>query len=291
MENIIKNVTAKALQVNPEDVKVAYRLMGGMSNFTFVVEVLGEVYTFRIPGKNAYVFVDREEEVVNIKKVDALGINNETLYLDTKTGYKLAKFVKGISLSDTENPEHYLSDVAAVLKTLHESKIDAARDYQPYERLTSYEKLVNDLDFNHEVKYFELRDEFLSYRAFLDQFPKVFCHNDSQISNIVVESDQTYLLDWEFGGNNDPLYDAACVGNKDFDLALKFLPVYLEREPKAEEFKRLYLWRAFQCLQWHNVAMYKELIGLSAELGVNFKFVAGLYLEKAEQFLSEAKKY
>ncbi|MGL4337455.1 MAG: phosphotransferase, partial [Turicibacter sp.] len=180
MENIIKSVTAKALQVNQDDVKVAYRLMGGMSNFTFVIEVKGEKYTFRIPGKNAHVFVDRVEEAQNIEKIEGLGINNETVYLDTEAGYKIAKFVEGLSLGDCETPEVYLQDVADVLKTLHHSNLVAAKDYQPYERLASYEVLVNDLNHSHDPRYHALKEEFLSYREFLDQCPKVFCHNDSQ---------------------------------------------------------------------------------------------------------------
>ena len=74
-------------------------------------------------------------------------------------------------------------------------------------------------------------------------------------------------------------------------MALKFLPVYLGREPQAEESRRLYLWRAFQCLQWHNVALYKDLIGLSKDLGLDFNMIAAAYLTKAEQFLSGANQY
>jgi hypothetical protein len=90
---------------------------------------------------------------------------------------------------------------------------------------------------------------------------------------------------------NDPFYDCACVGNQDFALAEEFLPIYLNHQPKPEEWRRLYLWRAFQCLQWHNVALYKELIGLSQELKVNFKGVAAAYLVKAESFLDSADRY
>lgn len=290
MKSIIKSVTAKALGVEESSVRIDHRLMGGMSNFTYVVEVNGVKYTFRIPGKNAEVFVDRQEEKENIAIIDALKMNNETVYIDVEKGYKIAKFVEGTSLSEVGNPEAYLDEVAVVLHKLHDSGLKAVDDYRPYDRLEAYEKLVSDQGEHHSEKYFELKAEFLGYRSFLDQFPLVICHNDSQISNMVVEADQTYLLDWEFTGNNDPMYDVACVGNKDFDLALAFLPVYLGREPKASELKRLYLWRAFQCLQWHNVALYKDLIGLSQDLHLDFNMIAGMYSMKAEQFLTEAKK-
>lgn len=287
MEQIIKSVTAKALGVEESQVKIDRRLMGGMSNFTYVIEVEGAKYTFRIPGKNASVFVDFAAEKENIKIVDALNINNETVYTDPSTGYKIAKYVEGTPLSEVEDPTKYLEEVSKVLHILHESGLKAADDYRPYDRLEAYQKLVTDFGVEHDPKYFELKDQFLSYRSYLDQFETVICHNDSQISNMVVEADQTYLLDWEFAGNNDPMYDVACVGNKDFSLALVFLSVYLGRKPELDELKRLYLWRAFQCLQWHNVARYKDLIGLSQDLHLDFNAIANMYLAKADQFLTE----
>lgn len=291
MENIIKSVTAKALGVSESQVVVDERLMGGMSNLMYVILVNGEKYTFRIPGKNSEVFVNREEELANIQIIDELGINNEMIYFDTKTGYKISKFVEGIPLSEVENPDLYLKEVSKVLHVLHESGLMAKDNYAPYERLDSYEKLVANFGYQHSEKYFELKQTFLRQRPFLDQFPKVICHNDSQISNMVVESNQTYLLDWEFTGNNDPMYDVACVGNKEFELALKLLPIYLGREPQKEEVRRLYLWRTFQCLQWHNVALYKDLIGLSQSLQLDFSLIAAAYLTKAEQFLIESKQF
>jgi thiamine kinase-like enzyme len=99
------------------------------------------------------------------------------------------------------------------------------------------------------------------------------------------------LVDWEFGGNNDPLYDIACYGNNDFRFALGLLPVYLGREPRKEEWERLYLWRVFQCLQWHNVALYKEAIGLSAELHLDFRLIAQAYVDKANKLFDEAKQW
>ena len=291
MESLICSTTAIALGVARSDVTIDYRLMGGKSNLMYLVSAKGKKYTFRIPGKNSEVFVDRKEELFNIQIIDGLGINNKLVYFDTKTGYKLSKFVEGTPLGEMPDPESHLEEVACVLHRLHDSGLKAHKDYGPYERLEKYEQEVKLLGYTHDEKYTHLKSVFLSHREFLDQFEQVICHNDSQISNIVIGEEQPYLLDWEFAGNNDPMYDVACVGNKDFGLALKFLPVYLGREPRAEEYRRVYLWRAFQCLQWHNVALYKEMIGLSQDLGVDFKGVATLYLAKAEEFLNGANQY
>jgi len=287
MENIIKKIASTALNLPEEQIEISHRLMGGMSNLMYVVTANHAKYTVRIPGKNAEVFVDRVEEKRNIAIVEPLNINNETVYLDTDTGYKVARFVEGTPVGELENKEAQLPPIAKLLKTLHESGLQADKDYGPYERLAKYERLIG----GHSPRYHQLKEEFAAYKPLLDQADKVICHNDSQISNIVLGQDKLYLLDWEFAGQNDPFYDVACVGNQDFTLAEKFLPIYLGREPERSEWVRLYAWRAFQCLQWHNVALYKDLIGLSADLGVDFKMVAGAYLDKAEGFLTQAAQY
>ena len=291
MEQKIKLITANALNVLEEQVHVESRLMGGMSNLMYLITVKGGKYTFRIPGKNAEVFVNRATELSAINQIESLNLNNKTVYFDLDTGYKIAEFVEGTPLSEMKNPELYLEEVAQVLHRLHDSKLTAINEYAPFERLEKYEKLIKEKEVSHELSYFDLKAKLLKNQTFLNQFNKVFCHNDSQISNIVLAKDKTYLLDWEFAGQNDPFYDLACVGNQDFDLALKILPIYLGKKPVNQDFKRLYLWRAFQCLQWHNVALYKDLIGLSQDLNVDFKLVAENYLKKADNLLMHAERY
>ncbi len=288
-EQIITESVSQILKIDKKDVEVVHRLMGGMSNYTYVVKALDKKYTYRIPGKNAEKFVDREIEKSNIDIISKLGLNNETLYLDLKNGHKLAEYIEGTPLSEL-NPLDYLEKAAEVLKRVHNSGFKASNNYGHLERLKLYESYLEKYNHNHGKKYYELKEKWLKLsKKYLDSSRFTLCHGDSQISNFVVSSDKLYLMDWEFTGNNDPFYDIACFGNNDFNHALSILPIYLGHEPSTEEYNRLYFYRAFQTLQWYNVALYKEYIGLSVELGVDFKFVANMYLDKAERFLNEIK--
>ena len=264
-----------------EPVTMESRLMGGMSNQMYIIGYQGERCTFRIPGKNASMFVDRHLELKNIEAVRELGINNETLVFDTANGYKLAAYVDGTPLSQLE--DLHLKEAAAVLHELHDSSVRFENDYDPFARLSLYESYHR----HQSEAYQATKAALLQYESYLAAQPKVACHNDAQRSNFVLADGKTYLLDWEFAGNNDPLYDIACFGNINFDHALALLPVYLGREASNDDIKRLTLWRTFQALQWHNVAWYKEDIGLSAELGVNFAAVAEKYLALAASLLSQ----
>jgi len=288
-EQIIKEVCIKVFNVKEEDVKLENRLMGGMSNYTYVVSIKSKLYTFRIPGKNAEKFVDRVIEKYHIELIEDLNLNNKTIYLDVDLGYKIAEYMEGQPLHELD-PLNYLKEAASVLHKIHGSNIKSKFDYNPLKRLKDYEDYTKEYNHIHSERYNDLKQRFLSYKEqFMDDSKLVLAHGDSQVSNFVVTKGELKLMDWEFTGNNDPFYDIACFGNTNFDHALALLPVYLDKEPTIEDFNRLYFFRTFQTLQWHNVALYKEFIGLSIDLGVDFMFVANLYLDKAERFLNSIK--
>lgn len=282
-ELIMNEIKDKITSYLNEDVQIVERLMGGMSNQMYVIEKENETFTFRIPGKNADQFVDRHIELKAIEAIRTLGINNETVLLDTTNGYKLAEYVDGTPFSQL--PDLMLDQAANVLHQLHDSAVRFENDYDPFGRLALYESYHN----HQSDEYRATKANFLSYKPFLEAQARVACHNDAQRSNFLQSGDKTYLLDWEFAGNNDQIYDIACFGNIDFAHAQALLPVYLGRTPNQEEIKRLTLWRTFQALQWHNVAWYKEDIGLSQELGVNFAAVANKYLQLAQLLLAQVE--
>ena len=287
-ESQIKKTTASALGISENEISIDHRLMGGMSNFTYVIKVSDERYTFRIPGKNAERFVDRIVEKTHIPMSESLGLNNETVYLNVDTGEKIARYIEGVPLS-TLNPLDYLEVAASLLHQIHQSGLNSPHAYNPFERLETYEGYLKAYDHTHHQRYLDAKATLLSHRPFLNQFETVFTHGDSQLSNFIVEGDTLKLTDWEFSGMNDAFYDLACFGNNDFAHAEALLPVYLKKTPSDEDWNRLYLWRLFQTLQWHNVALYKHFIGLSDDLNIDFYKVSNLYLDKAESLIKKLK--
>ncbi|MFV0425372.1 MAG: phosphotransferase [Bacilli bacterium] len=283
MESKVKKIVKDAFHT--EEFEILSRLMGGRSNYTYVIVVDENKYTLRIPGKNGNLFVNREYEQANLRDVNKLKINNETVYLDLKSGVKISRFIEGESLFNFEYDKYY-EQVSKILHTVHNMH-RMENNYNPMGRLSMYESFCIDLGFSHSNQYYELKDRFVSYLEFLKNDELVACHNDAQPSNFIVGNDgKLYLTDWEFAGNNYALYDIACFADGNIDAAIKLLEVY-KINPDVDDYKRVYLWRMFQTLQWHNVAMYKELIGLSQELLVDFYKVANDYLITAEKLLEK----
>ena len=76
-------------------------------------------------------------EEKNMNKIESLGINSNTTYLDPSKGYKIAKYIEGAMLTD----DCSLEDVTSTLKKLHDSEFLFDNNYDHLERLASYEKI------------------------------------------------------------------------------------------------------------------------------------------------------
>ena len=285
MNELIITTAAKALNIEENDVKIVKRLLGGMSHFTYHIQAKDIDYTIRLIGKAGNLYVDRVEELENIKRIIPLGLNNETVFFDTKTGVRIAKYIPGTVLTELDIMDH-LPKIAETLKKLHNSKIEPFKDYELKKRLERYESYIN----CRSEKYLELKSKwFQMYEDVYQKYPKVFCHNDAQRSNMVLANNQLYLLDWEYAALNDPYYDIASFGNVKFDDALMLLEAYLERKPTKSEADHVRFYRMYQALQWHQVALNKEAIGLSEELHFDFKLLAEKYLNLAHTLYLEMK--
>ena len=271
--------------LHAHDAKIVIRLEGGMSNYTYVVECQGKKYTYRVPGKFAERFVDRDDEWANIQEVDRLGLNNVTTYVEIRSGEKLAEYVEGTIMSTTDVVSYNEMSVKA-LKKIHNSDMKF-KDYDAFGRLDTYQNYCIETGFTHPQEYLNLRNKLEVLRKQYVSVPMVPCHCDYQPTNLVINGDKLYVLDWEFAGMNDPFYDIACYGNAGFDKALALLEAYVGRKPTEEELKRLYFHRAFQCLQWYNVAIFKDRVGLSKDLNMDFNAVALMFLGMAKDLLEK----
>ncbi len=278
MENKIKKIASDVFKTSPDKIKIEYRRLGGMSNYTYVISHNDNWYTIRILGEGAEIFVDRKAEEHNLKEATKLGIVNETVYFNVKTGVKISKYIKGEYITAQNVKDHY-EEVAKVLRLVHNSNLKAYGDFDPIGRIEKYQSYSK----NYDLEYQEIKNWWKDYYIkHYQNIPHVFTHGDGQRSNFVIGEDKLYLLDWEFSGQNDPLYDVSVFGQNDFNDAINLLPIYLERTPTEEEYFRIRFYRLQQVLMWYHVALYKDDIGLSAKLSLDFKLIAENYLKEAK---------
>lgn len=281
MNNIIIEKVSKILKVKKEEIKIVRRLLGGMSHYTYLVEVDETLYTIRLIGEAGNLYVDRFEEKENIKRIDALKLNNETVYFNEETGTKLARYIEGDVLTELD-AMNYLPLIAKSFRKLHNSDIKAYKSYGLIDRLNLYESYN---EKQSEV-YLDLKSKWLEiYEKNYKNRKEVFCHNDAQLSNLVLSNNKVYMLDWEYSANNDPLYDIASFG----EHAVELLKYYLKRKPTKEEIRDVNFYAMFQWLQWYQVAIYKNNISLSDTINFDFKQLANTYMERINELYLKIK--
>ena len=242
-----------------EGAKIEKQILGGMMNNSFLVSYKNKKYILYMPTAQANEMVDRKEEKRHLDIVYPLGITSKNVYFNIEQGIKINEFINGNSINNLNDYDAY--KVADILKKLHSSKTLSNLDYRPFDRLIAYEKealVFGELD----KTYRRLNKLVFDNKDFLESDPLVLSHNDFQKSNIVYndETNKYYMIDFEFMGNNSPIYDIACFANNDVTDGLVLLKAYFNN-PTIEEKKKFYLWRIFVSLQWYLVAIIKHYRG------------------------------
>ncbi len=263
-------------------------LQGGMMNDSSIITDGEKKYVLYVSTDQANEMVDRVLEKQNQALVYSLGITSKNVYFDTDKGIKINEFIEGSSLDKID--EYDVKKVAKLLHILHNSPVLCRDDYNPFARLLGYEEELKAFCSTRDEMYLEIRNELFKHREYLENQKKALCHNDAQKSNIIKStSDEYYLIDFEFMGNNDPIYDIATFGNADVREGFELLKAY-EPSTSKDLMKRYYLWRMYVSLQWDTVALIKHYRGEGKIHHFNFLDVAAHFQANAYIAYQEFKK-
>ena len=274
INNLLKDVLG-------EGSSIVSPLVGGMMNISYIIkDKNNKKYVLYISTEQANEMVDRPLEKEHQAIAASLGITSKNIYFDTTKGIKINEYIEGTSI-DKINEFDY-EKIAKLFHIFHSSKQLSKLDYNPFSRfINQYEKEAKEYQKELDPLYVKLREFLFTYKDYLESQKKVLSHNDAQRSNIVKdENDNYFLIDFEFVGNNDEIYDIATFGNGRVEEGRKLLDYYFVN-PSRDEIKRYYLWRIYVSLQWYNVAIVKHFRGEGKAHGFNFLDVASFFLNNA----------
>lgn len=196
-----------------ENVQVIERL-GGMTNRSYKIRIPQKgVYCFRIPGQGTEEIIDRKKEKISTMLACDLEIE-PPLFLWREDGVKITQFIEGAQLLSAKcmRQEKNILEVVKIFKKLHTCNIDTGVEFEYWNKVQSYETVINknkislysDYD-NIKMKVSEIWRKIRSEQS-IESVP---CHNDPLCENWVCGTKKIYLIDWEYGGMNDPVWDLA----------------------------------------------------------------------------------
>lgn len=182
----------------------------GMTNTTFKLEIKGNKWVLRLPGKGSSAFINREDEAFNAMLASDLKLNVTIDYFG-RDGLELTRYLEdnqAVSRATILANPRIIPAIAQLFKQLHSSTVPFRNTINVFTRnLDLFENLVaKDYPFPDIATITHAMERagrlFQQYRIAMTP-----CHNDTTPTNFLLAHDEIKLLDWEYSGNNDRLWD------------------------------------------------------------------------------------
>jgi len=213
--------------------------LGGLTNHTYKVTLSdGDEYVVRIPGEGTEEMICRHDEIISTKLACDLGIDSQLLYFN-ENGTKLTRFIpNAITMhSDLLKEPCHIQQVAAIFRTLHNCEVDTKVPFEVFDMANNYEKIIIEKAVPLFDDYLQTKAEVMRIKNEIDKnldIKKVPCHNDPLCENWIEGNGRMYLIDWEYAGMNDGMWDLADVSIEagfDEECDQMLLTDYLGRKP------------------------------------------------------------
>lgn len=268
MMNNLLAVTSKALGVAKTDIK-NIRPVGGMTNINYEVSIGNDQYIVRLPGLGTEQFINRQEEKDNLQIGTELGINPEEIFFDTDTGLKITRLIPGSKTLTTEMTKkcEVMEAVTEIFRKLHHGKTQMENSFNLYKLMEKYEYIAEKEEVQFYLRFAQTKEEVMAIMLDYDQlsFLTAPTHIDALYQNFLQdENGKFYLIDWEYSGMFDPLWDVAThMMESAFNVAEEttFLQLYFKRAPTKEEEQRIIIHKIFQDYLWSLWTLFKEAKG------------------------------
>lgn len=232
--------------------------LGGMTNLVHRVEAPQGDVVVRIPGEGTEEYIDRAVEITNANAAYRAGVSPEVLWADAASGVMISRTVDGIF---TMTPELFKSRAGSpgrageVLSRLHASGEAFDFRFELFTMIDDYLKVLSTKDADLPDGYHDVVKAAEPVKAALAAKPAPLapCHCDPLCENFLDDGSVMWVIDWEYSGMNDPLWDVGDIsveGGMDEEQETDLLYGYFGREPTAAEKGRVVIYKAMCDLLW-----------------------------------------
>ncbi len=227
--------------------------LGGLTNLNYKIGS----FVLRIPGQGTHEYIDRQAESVAAKSASEAGVNVELIHFDAADGLMVTRF---LDRAVTMSPELF-RDLTSVeragraLRRLHTCAAPFSTDFALFEMIDEYKSLLAAKQAVLPDGYDEAEGIANRARSALAASPTSLapCHCDPLCENFLDTGTEMYIIDYEYAGNNDPMWDLGDLSvegdfTAEMDAALMF--AYFEGQPPQVDAARMLIYKALCDLLW-----------------------------------------
>lgn len=232
--------------------------LGGLTNLVHLVETPEARVIVRIPGEGTEEYIDRAVEIANANAAWRAGVSAQVLWADTARGTMVCSAIDGI---ETMTPALFAGREGApgragrALAKLHGSGEIFAFRFELFSMIDDYLSVLSTRDVPLPEGYHDIVRAAEPVKQVLADKPVPLapCHCDPLCENFLDDGDRMWIVDWEYSGMNDPLWD---VGDLSVEAGLdpkaeaELLRGYFGRLPTPAETGRVVIYKAMCDLLW-----------------------------------------
>ncbi len=242
--------------IGPQDISTTR--LGGLTNLVYRVETGGRKLIVRIPGAGTEDYIDRAVELTNARAAARAGVSPEVLWADPATGVMISQCLDPVT---TMTPDLFRSRTGSparageALAKLHNSAETFEFRFELFAMIDDYLKLLAGKDIVLPEGYHAIvgAAEPVKQALAANPAPLAPCHNDPLCENFLDDGERMWIVDWEYSGMNDPLWDLGDLSVEGgFDAAqdAQLLAAYFARPPTEAEQGRMVIYKAMCDLLW-----------------------------------------
>jgi len=240
--------------------------LGGLTNLVYRLEpktdqaraqMSGNIIV-RIPGEGTEEYIDRAVESFNAQVAADVGVSAPVIYTDPKSGIMISRCIDRI---ETMTPALFKSRegspgrAGAAFAKLHGSGKTFQFRFELFAMIEDYLKVLSTKTIDMPEGYSDVVKAAQPVKAALNANPGKLapCHCDPLCENFLDDGHKMWIVDWEYSGMNDPLWDLGDLsveGGFDEAQEMEMLQAYCGGAPDGETIARMMIYKAMCDLLW-----------------------------------------
>ncbi|GGH37807.1 Thiamine kinase [Cribrihabitans marinus] len=282
-QNPIARAAALSCFSDPQDIQP---LSGGITNVNLSLRDGGRRYVVRLGEDIPEHGIMRWNELALSRAAEAAGISPAVVHSEPGVlvlDYIEARALEEADVRDPANLPRIVDLVARVHRHIAEHLTTPVLTFWPFQVIRSYATRLRADGSAHAGALPELVTQAAALEVATGPVTLVVGHNDLLAANILDDGARLWLIDWEYGGFNTPLFDlAGLASNNGLSEAQEraMLERYFQADPDPH-------WRAFQAMKCASL-MRETLWSMVSEIHSDLDFDYAAYTAENMARLSAA---
>ena len=232
--------------------------LGGMTNIVHLVETPDINLIVRIAGKGTEDYINRTFEYNNAMAAWRAGVSAEILWADVKKGVMVSKAINEIQ---TMTPDLFSARkgsparAGVALSKLHNSGESFDFRFELFNMIDDYLKILSTKNAELPEGYHDVVKAAEPVKESLEANPTTLapCHCDPLCENFLDDGKNMWIVDWEYSGMNDPLWDLGDLSveaHMSEEQENEMLHAYFGQAPTQAQKGRVIIYKAMCDLLW-----------------------------------------